>query len=111
MGTPHQALCTAREEAHAVLLAIANAWTEFHANTVILPPALLPAAAAAAAAADWLIVEDDILAAIRTAYNGADSFHNSNRITFKRIPRYRQYIPASAPTAAHTGLPNGGTGG
>lgn len=40
------------------------------------------------------------MAAIRTAYNGADSFHNSNMITFKRIQNYRQYLPASTATAA-----------
>ena len=40
------------------------------------------------------------MAAIRTAYRGADSFHNSNRITFKRIQHYAQYIPASTAAAA-----------
>ena len=41
------------------------------------------------------------MAAIRTAYGGADSFHNSNCVTFKRIRRYAQHIvPPLGPQAA-----------
>ncbi|KAL4429835.1 hypothetical protein ABPG77_010952 [Micractinium sp. CCAP 211/92] len=42
---------------------------------------------------DWIVDGSDILAAIRTAYDGAHSFHDSNMITFKRIAGYRQYLP------------------
>lgn len=33
---------------------------------------------------------DDILAAVRTALNGAENFHNANHITFHRIRNYRK---------------------
>ncbi|PSC68514.1 glycosyl hydrolase [Micractinium conductrix] len=42
--------------------------------------------------ADWIVDGDDIVASIRTAYDGANSFHDSNMITFKRIERYRKYL-------------------
>lgn len=45
--------------------------------------------------ADWIIDGQDMLAAIRTAYDGANSYHNSNQITFKRIVNYRQFLPPS----------------
>lgn len=34
---------------------------------------------------DWIFDGNDILAAIRTAYRGAVSYHNTNHITFKRF--------------------------
>ena len=36
----------------------------------------------------------DLLCLIRTAYRGANSFHNSNRITFHRIARWRRFVTA-----------------
>ena len=86
---PELALSTGSERV-ACWLAVGAAADALHLLCAVCP----------AAAADWLIEGNDIVAAIRTAYNGADSFHNSNRITFKRIQGYRQYIPASAATAA-----------
>jgi len=35
---------------------------------------------------------DDIVASIRTAYRGADSYHNSNRVTAYRLPRFREAL-------------------
>jgi hypothetical protein len=35
----------------------------------------------------------DIIYLIRTSYRGANSFHNSNRITFKTLSNFRQFIP------------------
>lgn len=32
---------------------------------------------------------EDIIYAVRTAYRGAESYHNSNRITFKTLRNYR----------------------
>ncbi|KAL4437386.1 hypothetical protein ABPG75_004525 [Micractinium tetrahymenae] len=43
--------------------------------------------------ADWIVDGSDILAAVRTAYDGAHSYHDSNRITFKRIGNFRRYLP------------------
>jgi hypothetical protein len=37
----------------------------------------------------------DLSAVVRTAYRGANCFHNSNRILYKYIPDFRQHIPAS----------------
>jgi len=39
-----------------------------------------------------LIDGDDIVAVIRTAWDGADSYHNSNRLTFKRIEKFRDLL-------------------
>jgi hypothetical protein len=57
---------------------------------------------------DWQLDGDDLLYLVRTAYRGAVSYHNSNRITFKRLAGFRQYLPpvgtggsnATAPAAA-----------
>ena len=38
---------------------------------------------------DFQMVGDDLLALSRTAFNGAHSFHDSNFITFHRIPNFR----------------------
>jgi hypothetical protein len=37
---------------------------------------------------DWEFDGNDIVAAIRTAYSGADNFHDSNYLTFRRIRNY-----------------------
>ena len=42
--------------------------------------------------ADWVVDGEDMLVAIRTAYRGAVSYHNTNRITFKRIERFRSLL-------------------
>ena len=39
---------------------------------------------------------NDIIAAIRTAYRGANSYHNSNRLTYKRINNVTALIRTSA---------------
>ncbi len=44
---------------------------------------------------DWQLDGDDLLYLVRTAYRGAVSYHNSNRITFKRLAGFRQYLPPS----------------
>jgi len=41
---------------------------------------------------DWQFDGDDIIALVRTAYNGARNFHDSNRITFYRITEFRRGI-------------------
>lgn len=45
---------------------------------------------------DWLVDNDDIVFASRTAYDdsfgGADSYHNSNYITFHRVEKFRKYM-------------------
>jgi hypothetical protein len=38
---------------------------------------------------DWQFDGDDILCAVRTAFRGAHTFHDSNRILFGRIPDFR----------------------
>jgi len=35
---------------------------------------------------------EDLLLAIRTAYRGANSYHNSNRILYKRIKNFRELL-------------------
>ncbi len=41
---------------------------------------------------DFIIDGDDILYLSRTAFNGADNFHNSNYITFHKLEDFRQYL-------------------
>mmetsp|Transcript_22416 Transcript_22416/g.44452 ORF Transcript_22416/g.44452 Transcript_22416/m.44452 type:complete len:384 (+) Transcript_22416:1-1152(+) len=41
---------------------------------------------------DWRIDGQDIVMAVRTAYRGAVSYHNSNRITYKRVQNFRQLL-------------------
>jgi hypothetical protein len=44
---------------------------------------------------DWQFDGDaDMVGAIRTAYRGANSYHNSNRITTIRVADFRQYLDA-----------------
>eukprot|EP00041_Stephanoeca_diplocostata_P025808 m.684040 g.684040 ORF g.684040 m.684040 type:complete len:586 (+) comp22832_c0_seq15:218-1975(+) len=45
-------------------------------------------------------VHQDIIYAIRTAYRGAESYHNSNRLTFKRLSNFRQLLVDENDTAA-----------
>lgn len=40
--------------------------------------------------ADWQFDGDDLIAAVRVGYRGAHNFHDSNRIIFRRIARFRQ---------------------
>jgi hypothetical protein len=35
---------------------------------------------------------DDIIMAVRTAYRGANSYHNSNRLTYKRIANWKKLL-------------------
>ena len=42
--------------------------------------------------ADWQFDGDDIIYLVRTAYGGAHNFHDSNRITFHRLPNFRDLI-------------------
>ena len=58
---------------------------------------------------DWQVDGDDLLFLARTAYRGAVSYHNSNRITFKRIVGFRSYLPGGA-TPAPVSLTPGGSG-
>ena len=44
--------------------------------------------------ADWLFDGDDIAAVVRTAFDGAKSAHNSNYLTFQRVPRFRDSTDA-----------------
>ena len=41
--------------------------------------------------ADWEFDGDDIIYLSRTAYRGANSFHNSNRITYHVLKNFRKY--------------------
>jgi len=41
---------------------------------------------------DWLINGDDIFFVVRTAYNGAHNFHDSNYITFHKLANFREYL-------------------
>ena len=41
---------------------------------------------------DWIIVGNDIYFVSRTAINGADSYHNSNYVTFHKIENYQDLI-------------------
>ena len=40
--------------------------------------------------ADWLFDGEDIIFLVRTAYNGAHSFHDANYITFHRLASFRE---------------------
>jgi len=42
--------------------------------------------------ADWQFDGEDLIALVRTAYDGANSFHDSNRITFHRLKHYLKLI-------------------
>jgi hypothetical protein len=47
--------------------------------------------------ADWQFDGDDIVAAVRTAWNGAPRAHDSNYITFHRFEDFRTVPAAAAP--------------
>lgn len=41
---------------------------------------------------DWQFDGDDLIYLVRTAYDGAHNFHDSNRITFHRLARFREVV-------------------
>jgi hypothetical protein len=41
---------------------------------------------------DWMIDDEDLLFIVRTAYNGARNFHDSNYIPFHRLQKFRRFI-------------------
>ncbi len=41
---------------------------------------------------DWQFDGDDLIYLVRTAYRGANNFHDSNRITFHRLAQWRQRL-------------------
>lgn len=41
---------------------------------------------------DWQFDGPDLLYAVRTSYRGANSYHNANRLTVKRVPNWRQLL-------------------
>ena len=41
---------------------------------------------------DWQFDGDNIIYAVRTAYDGAHNFHDANRLTFHRLERWRQTV-------------------
>ncbi|MBL8995130.1 MAG: hypothetical protein JNM63_17415 [Spirochaetia bacterium] len=45
---------------------------------------------------DWQFDGDDLIALVRTAYDGANNFHDSNRITFHRIGGFRRLTSPAA---------------
>lgn len=48
---------------------------------------------------DFQFDGNDIIYLVRTAYNGANNYHNSNRITFGRVENFRQYLSEKQPLA------------
>jgi hypothetical protein len=45
----------------------------------------------------------DILYALRTSYRGGVSFHNTNRITYKRLESLERYLPSALAEAEPQG--------
>ena len=41
---------------------------------------------------DWQFDGTDIIMLVRTAYRGAVSYHNSNRLTYKRISNWQKLV-------------------
>jgi hypothetical protein len=41
---------------------------------------------------DWIFDGEDILLLVRTAYKGAQNFHDANHITFHRLSRYEDLL-------------------
>jgi hypothetical protein len=41
---------------------------------------------------DWQFDGNDIIAAVRASYRGAQTYHNSNRILFQRLVNWRDYL-------------------
>lgn len=69
---------------------------------------------------DWQFDGDDLIYVSRTAYDGADDYHNSNRISFHRLSGYRALLDAPAArwkldegsgSAAEDSSPYGGVSG
>ncbi len=53
---------------------------------------------------DFQFDGNDIIYLVRTAYDGANNYHNSNRITFGRVENFRQYLSEVQPlTLGETG--------
>jgi hypothetical protein len=44
---------------------------------------------------DWQFDGDDLIYLVRTAYDGAHNYHDSNRITFHRLEGFRQLLVAA----------------
>lgn len=42
---------------------------------------------------DWQFDNDDLIYLVRTAYRGAHTFHDANRIVFHRLRDYRRFLP------------------
>ncbi len=51
--------------------------------------------------ADWQFDGDDIIYLVRTAYDGAHNYHDSNRITFHRLEDYVSLVPEPLPGDAN----------
>jgi hypothetical protein len=47
--------------------------------------------------ADWQFDGDDLIAAVRTSYRGAQCYHNSNRMLYQRIVGWRQLAHGTTP--------------
>ena len=43
--------------------------------------------------ADWQFDGDDLIAVVRVSYRGAHTYHDSNRIWFRRIRNFRRFLP------------------
>ena len=58
-------------------------------------PIAIPSAPLLPASADTQRVRPraQIIYAIRTSYRGGVSFHNTNRITYKRLEDFARYLP------------------
>jgi hypothetical protein len=44
---------------------------------------------------DFQFIDGDIIAAVRSAYRGANAYHNSNRILFTRVANWRSRLPSA----------------
>lgn len=51
--------------------------------------------------ADWQIDGDDIVAVVRTAYDGAHTYHDANMLAFFRIPDFRDVTISDSPPDLH----------
>lgn len=52
---------------------------------------------------DWQFDGESIIYAVRTAYRGAESYHNSNRITFKVLHQFRSLLAVLAGLTSSAG--------
>ena len=46
---------------------------------------------------DWLFDGPDIIYLVRAAYRGAHNYHDSNRILFRRMTDYQQFLKGCRP--------------